>query len=184
MTILLVAALAAAQPSPIAPPAPPALRRVNILPPPMITTTAPPAPPSPANYQRAMARLTQPPAILDIRVSGEGGLLWQGSVRVGATGANVHQDRTEAEPANCSRQMPASDHAVRTSFAFGVTSARYVEQEDMFGFNVAWTRLPREESCAAEGSRTVQLQTMIAIPPRASVILHGDAGLSVEIHRR
>ena len=176
MTILLAAALAAVQPQPIAPPAPSS-------PPPMITMTAPPAPPSPADYQRAMARLTQPPAILDIRVSGEGGMLWQGPVRVGATGASIRQDRSESEPASCSRQMPSYEHSVRTSFTLGVSPARY-GQDDVFGLNIGWTRLPREESCAAEGSRTVQLQTSIAIQPRGSVTLHGDAGLTVEIRRR
>jgi hypothetical protein len=176
MTILLAAALAAVQPQPIAPPAPPS-------PPPMITMTAPPAPPSPAEYQRAMARLTQPPAILDIRVTGEGGLLWQGSVRVGLTGANIHQDRTEAEPANCARGTPAYDRSVRTSFMLGLSSARYGGQDDLFGVNVAWTRLPREEACAVDGSRTVQLQTTIQIPPRGSATLHGDGGLTVEIRR-
>ena len=176
MTILLAAALAAVQPQPIAPPAPPSR-------PPMITMTAPPAPPSPAEYQRAMARLTQPPAILDIRVTGEGGLLWQRSVRVGLTGANIHQDRTEAEPG----ELCACDACIR-SFGPDIVHAR-PELRSLWRagrpvrVNVAWTRLPREDACAVDGSRTVQLQTTAQIPPRGSATLHGDGGLTVEIRR-
>jgi hypothetical protein len=181
MTVLLAAAfVAAAQPCLIAPPAPPA-------PPPVITYTAPPAPPappSPAVYQRMAARLAQPPAILDVRVSGEGGLLWEGTLRVGASSAMINQSRTEAQPASCPREAMLSERSVHTTFSLNLSPSFYSEEPDLYSVSVGWTRLPDGNACARDGTRTVQLQTTIRIAEHNMATLHGDAGLIVEIRRR
>src|SRR5690348_7557698 len=106
MTIFIAAAVALAAAPAVAPAAPPP-----------IIVTVPPAPPSPAEYRRAMERLAQPPAILDLRISGDGGLLWEGSLRVGGAGASVHNERSEAEAANCPRETSVYGASVRTSFS-------------------------------------------------------------------
>ena len=174
---IAAAALAIAASQAVAPPAPPT------PPPVVITPTAPPAPPSPSDYRRMMDRLAQPPAILDVRVSAEGGVLWQGSLRVSTAPAAVREERSEAEPGSCRREGFNYSRPVRTSFSLGLTSVRTTDQDDLFGFNLEWTRLPKADACASEGSRTVQLQTTVAIPAHGSATLHGDAGLTVEIHR-
>jgi hypothetical protein len=177
MTILLTAALAIAQPVFTAPPAPPA-------PPPIIVPTAPPSPPSPAAYQRMVALLSQPPAILDVRVSGEGGLLWEGTLRVGPSGAMINQSRTEAQPASCPHEALPPDRSVRTPFSLNLGSSLYSGEPDLFNVSVGWTRLPDGSACARDGTRTVQLQTTVRIGEHGAATLRGDAGLTVEIRRR
>ncbi len=130
-----------------------------------------------------IGRLAQPPAILDVRVSGESGVLWQGSLRVGMAPATIREERSEAEPASCRREGASFSRPVRTSFTLTLSSGRANDQDDLFALNVDWTRLPTADACASDGSRTVQLQTSIVIPAHGSATLHGDGGLTLEIHR-
>jgi hypothetical protein len=131
---------------------------------------------------RPRADLLRPPVTFDVRVSGEKGLIWQGSLRVGTASANVTQGRSEAQAAGCPTDMRLSLEPLRSSFLLSL--ARGYGEDDLYGITVNWTRVPGEDGCAREGTRMVQLQSSIRIPEHGSATLHGDAGLTVELHRR
>lgn len=151
-------------------------------PPLMVVREAPPAPiitPS-ARSQAYRDRETGPPAILDIRVSGEDGFAWRDTLRVAHRApASVTQSRTEAPSGRCPAEIQY-DYGVRANFTITVN----VRSTSNFSVSIDWTRPASLDGCTAAGSRTVRLSQTVELAPGQSVMLEGDAGLKVEIKRR
>ncbi|MEA1013458.1 hypothetical protein [Sphingosinicella sp. LY1275] len=128
--------------------------------------------------------VAEAPAILDLRVSGEGGLIWQDTLRVGLRSpASVTQSRTEAPRAGCPLEK-RQDGAVRTDFNISVSAQWLPDAAPQYNVTVDWTRPSASDGCRGGGNREVKLSQMVDVPPGRSVTIEGDGGLRVEIRRK
>jgi hypothetical protein len=190
---ILISLLLAGQSAPMATPyvapppiitrsvAPPPIARSNSLPPPVVTVnTAPPPALLPINAIGDLG--PQPPTLLEIRVSGEDGLLWQGSLRVGPS-ASYAENRNESPPVPCPGR-PAYDNTLRTSLSLNVSKYGRGDGPDQFTFAVSWSRPGDARNCAEAAMRSVQLQQSVTLPPGGEAVLRGDGGLAVQVRRR
>jgi hypothetical protein len=126
-----------------------------------------------------------PPVLVEVRVSSEQGLLWQGQLRVGASGANIVQSRTESEMAGC-QTSDRHDRSLRNHFHLNL-NRRYGVARDgdaAYALRLSWSRPASSQGCAANGSRTVEISQSLDLPAGGQATLRGDAGLVVTLRRR
>jgi hypothetical protein len=182
-TIALLALQAATQ----APPpggmvsnSPPPIVRTNVAPPPVMTVhTAPPM----ATPILAAPDLPAPsPVLLDIRVSGEERVIWEGSLRVGPS-ASYSENRSESRATPCSPYL-SYEQGLRSSLSLNLSHYGTREKPDQFSVSVSWSRPADPQGCGEPGSRSVQFQQVIELAPGTERIVRGDGGLTVRLRRR
>jgi hypothetical protein len=125
-----------------------------------------------------------PAAVLDIRVSSEGGVLLEDSLRVGPQGgASVTQSRSEAAAAGCAPPL-SYERSIGTNFRLNVQPTGGTAARAHYRVDVSWTRPGSGQGCTQDGSRTATLQQSVDLASGQEVTLRGDAGLTVRIRRR
>ena len=156
-------------------------------PPPMIVTHSVSQPPVQvvSTAPPPLVRIAPPPPVtLEIRVSGEDGLIWQGPLRVGGgAGATVSQSRAEAQPASCPPPQ-GYERSPESSFRLNLSVSEGQDSPQRYHLGIQWSRPGSPEGCIDSGSRTVQLQQTIALDGRQEAVLRGDAGLEIRLKRR
>jgi hypothetical protein len=123
--------------------------------------------------------------LIEVRVSSEQGLLWQGDLRVGASGANVMQSRTESETAGC-QASDRNNRSLRNHLHLNLdrSSSGARDGEAAYALRLSWSRPASSQGCAAGGSRTVEISQAVDLPAGGQATLRGDAGLVVTLRRR
>jgi hypothetical protein len=187
-TIALIALQAAVQAPP--PPAPPPRGMVSNSPPPIVRTNVPPPPvmtvhtaPPMATPILAAPDLPAPsPVLLDIRVSGDGGIIWEGSLRVGPS-ASYSENRSESRATPCSPYL-GYDPGLRSGFTLNLSHYSTREKPNQFSVGASWSRPANPQDCAEPGSRSVQFQQTVELAPGTERVVQGDGGLSVRLRRR
>ena len=152
----------------------------SVSPPPAIVAVQPPtvtpilaiAPPEDAPLPA--------PFIVDVRVTGGGRTLFQGPLRL-ARGfqATFNQSLSQAPAAICPspRRYDPSDRS-----SLRVQLSQWGDPSDQIQMSVDWAR-PSGSGCGQAGTRTVQLSQVVEIRAGQTVVVTGDAGLTVSLTR-
>ena len=156
-----------------------------------ITPTAVPAPPAPPPIVRlSSARSSFGGASageissIEVRLSAESGLLWDGVLRVGGgQAATIMESRTEAEPASCP-ETRLRGRGVETSLRLSLSANGRTSGIDAYNVSVHWTRPGSAAECSDSGSRSVQLQQVVDLAAGREIVLRGDGGLVLRLRRR
>lgn len=158
--------------------APPPVVGTNSPPPPvMVVNTAPP----PALYFPGDSPVS-PPAVVEVRISGEGAPLWQGVLRVGPA-ASYSENRSESRATPCPG-VPGYDQSLRTSLNLNLSHYPRTNGPGQFGITFSWSRPSDARNCQEGGTRTVQLQQTVELAPGGEAVLRGDGGLTLQLRRR
>lgn len=157
--------------------APPIVRTDSPPPPVMVVNSAPP----PTLYFPGDSPAS-PPAVVEVRISGEGGPLWQGVLRVGPS-ATYSENRSESRATPCPG-VPGYDQSLRTSLNLILSHYPRTNGQDQFGVSFSWSRPADARSCREGGTRMVQLQQMVELAPGGEAVLRGDGGLALQLRRR
>ena len=132
---------------------------------------APPATPSPQIETVA------------VRISSAQGVLWQGTLRVGAhQGASYSQNLSQASPDQCPPGSPY-DRSERSSISFNLYVQNYGNATPSYRFDASWARPVLSADCGESGTRTVQVSQAVVLQPGQTTVTDGDAGLRVELTR-
>lgn len=164
-------AQADAQPPVTAPPAPPAPPVVRPVSPPMIYV-----PDRPSN---------RPASTFEVEVGAGTSRLWSGTVRA-ANGrpANYRQSLDQAAPDGCGPEN--ADRLGAQRLEVSIAPAWYASgagDSDRFMIQAIWTRPASPGSCPDLGSRTVQVQRVVALRAGEAIEIEGDAGLRIRLRR-
>ena len=156
-----------------------ALATITMVPPPIAVTSS--------SRQFAQSDPAVPaslPAVIDIHVTSADGLDWQDTLRVDRnSGASYSQSKSEAGSANCAARS-SYDRSRRTSLNVQLNLRDDSERGPSTQVSVSWSRPTSAEDCQAVGTRGVQLEQSIVLPPGQTRSIVGDGGLRVTLTRR
>ena len=155
-----------------APPVAPPRAAFPDTPPPIVSVPISPA-----------QRRTCTPRRMEIRLTGETGLLWSGSLRVGCGSSSYRQTLSEAPEGICTSSSRVTG---RTETSVNVTiieASLYENDADRYQVSVGWTRPAAGSDCAQSGTRSAQISQSVELKPGKTQVLTGDAGLKLELKR-
>jgi hypothetical protein len=120
---------------------------------------------------------------ISVRVSSPEGVLWQGTLRVANNqGASYSQNLSQASTQICPPNSPY-DRSERSSVSFNVYAQNYGQGTPGYRIDASWARPIKEANCLESGTRTVQINHVVALEPGQTTVIEGDAGLRVEVTR-
>jgi hypothetical protein len=172
-----VAVAAGAQSRPTTPPPSPA-------PPVVFTPSPPPVVRMPQSLPPMAPTSELPRSTLDVRLSSDSGILYEGILRVGPRSeARVSMDRREAAAESCPSDR-YENQSVHTNFNLSISPRVTERSSDAFAVSVSWTRAATTDGCAEGGSRTAGFQQQVELAVGEEKSLRGDGGLMLRIRRR
>ncbi|HEY5722833.1 MAG TPA: hypothetical protein VIT45_10980 [Allosphingosinicella sp.] len=156
--------------------------------------TAPPTPPPPpprpvqAVIPRPSpedeAKLRMIPHRIELRVTAEGQILWEGPLMVSdRQQAHINYSKREAAPALC-REDQNRGEGRQNNITIGLGSNYGDRTRPSYRLDVGWVRSVEERVCGGGGTRSVSVNQTVLLPVGRSVTVEGDGGLSIEMIRR
>lgn len=156
--------------------------------PPRTAPPSPPPPPVPVMIPQPSpedeAKLRSIPHRVELRVSAEGRVLWEGPLMVSdRQAAYINYSQRDAAPALC-REDQDRGEGRQTSININLRSNYGDRTTSRYQIDVSWMRSREERSCGTGGTLTAGLSQSIILPVGREVTVEGDGGLSIQLIRR
>lgn len=147
---------------------------IDVAPPVAVMRPAPPPVVRRADYVNPYER---PVTTVRIRAFAGGAALFDDQMRVGRSGANFNQNRSEAAEENC-----PDDYSATAKHSLSIGLRPDGPTKNSYRVNVSWSR--PVAGCDGQGSRGVNVDQRVDLEPGQTVTVQGDGGLRVELTRR